>query len=290
MNEELSCTPPEIREIAQNTISNLIPAKSKHVYDKQYIKFEKWCREKKVTKITKNALLAHFELQRHNYKSSTLWSMYSMLRCSLNLHQNVDISKFNKLHALLKQASVGYVSKKSKILEEDNINKFIYEADNDLYLAMKVILIIGFNGACRRDELLNLSTDDIEFKQDSIIISLPKTKNYILRTFAITHTNWIELIKQYAKLRPTKTNHKRFFVTYRNSRCITSPIGINTMGKVSKNIAVYLKLPNPELFTGHCFRRSSATHLANRGGDLLTFKRHGGWKSSTVAEGYVDLH
>ncbi|KAK4875545.1 hypothetical protein RN001_011967 [Aquatica leii] len=142
MDEELSCTPPEIREIAQNTISNLIPTKSKHVYDKQYIKFEKWCREKKVTKITENALLAYFELQRHNYKSSTLWSMYSMLRCSLNLHQNVDISKFNKLHALLKQASVGYVPKKSKILEEDNINKFINEADNELYLAMKVNAIL----------------------------------------------------------------------------------------------------------------------------------------------------
>lgn len=142
MDEELSCTPPEIREIAQISISNLIPTKSKHVYDKQYIKFEKWCREKKVTKITENALLAYFELQRHNYKSSTLWSMYSMLRCSLNLHQNVDISKFNKLHALLKQASVGYVPKKSKILEEDNINKFINEADNELYLAMKVSIFI----------------------------------------------------------------------------------------------------------------------------------------------------
>ncbi|KAK4885519.1 hypothetical protein RN001_001790 [Aquatica leii] len=140
--------------------------------------------------------------------------MYSMLQCSLNLHQNVDISKFNKLHALLKQASVGYVPKKSKILEEDNINKFINEADNELYLAMKVVLIIGFNGACRRDELLNLSTNDIEFKQDSIIISIPKTKNNILHTFAITDTNWIELIKQYAKLRPIKTNHKIFFITY----------------------------------------------------------------------------
>ncbi|KAK4876477.1 hypothetical protein RN001_012899 [Aquatica leii] len=214
--------------------------------------------------------------------------MHSMLRCSLNLHQNIDISKFNKLHALLKQALVGYVPKKSKILEEDNINKFINEADNELYLAMKVILIIGFNSACRRDELLNLSTDDIEFKQDSIIISLPRTKNNILRTFAITDTNWIELIKEYAKLRPTETNQKTFFVTYRNGRCINSPIGINTIGKVSKNVAVYLKLPNPELFTGHCFQRSSATHLANRGGDLLTLKRHGGWKSSTVAEGYVD--
>ena len=53
-------------------------------------------------------------------------------------------------------------------------------------------------------------------------------------------------------------------------------------------IARFLKLPNPELYTGHCFRRSSVTQLANSGGDLTTIKRHGGWKSSTVAEGYID--
>ncbi|KAK4885819.1 hypothetical protein RN001_002090 [Aquatica leii] len=28
--------------------------------------------------------------------------------------------------------------------------------------------------------------------------------------------------------------------------------------------------------------------LANHGGDLVTLKRHGGWKSSTVAEGYIE--
>ncbi|KAJ8949139.1 hypothetical protein NQ318_012887 [Aromia moschata] len=36
------------------------------------------------------------------------------------------------------------------------------------------------------------------------------------------------------------------------------------------------------------FRRSSATLLVDSGGDLMTLKKHGGWKSSTVAEGYVD--
>lgn len=39
---------------------------------------------------------------------------------------------------------------------------------------------------------------------------------------------------------------------------------------------------------GHCFRRSSASLLADAGADLISIKRHGGWKSSTVAEGYMD--
>ena len=53
-----------------------------------------------------------------------------MLRSCLTIYKNVDISKFNKLQALLKQSSKGYEPKKSKISEEDDINKSIQEADN----------------------------------------------------------------------------------------------------------------------------------------------------------------
>jgi hypothetical protein len=65
------------------------------------------------------------------------------------------------------------------------------------------------------------------------------------------------------------------------------PVGINNIGSIPSKIATFLNLPNPSQYTGHCFRRSSATLLANRGGDLLNLKRHGGWKSGTVAESYV---
>ena len=57
---------------------------------------------------------------------------------------------------------------------------------------------------------------------------------------------------------------------------------------MSKTIASYLQLADPESYTGHSFRRSSATLLADSGADLVTLKRHGGWKSSTIAEGYVE--
>jgi integrase len=149
---------------------------------------------------------------------------------------------------------------------------------------------MGYDGACRREELVNITIDDIEFKQDLITVSIPRTKNYLPRLFAITDERWIFLTTKYFNLRPQKVTHRRFFLTFRQGKCVNSPIGINTMGKISKEIASFLRLPNPELYTGHCFRRSSATHLANHGGSLLTIKRHGGWKSSTVAESYVDAY
>ncbi|KAL7306274.1 hypothetical protein TKK_0001708 [Trichogramma kaykai] len=42
------------------------------------------------------------------------------------------------------------------------------------------------------------------------------------------------------------------------------------------------------IYTGHALRRSSATIAADLGADLITLKRLGKWKSSTVAEGYID--
>lgn len=147
---------------------------------------------------------------------------------------------------------------------------------------------MGYNGACRREEITNMLVDDIEFKDQIISVCIPKTKTYIPRQFIITDPVWVNLVKKYYCLRPNNVPHKRFFLQYRFGTCIKIPMGINIIGKAPRNIATYLKLPNPECFTGHCFRRSSATHLANSGGDLITVKRHGGWKSSAVAEGYID--
>ncbi|CAH1375728.1 unnamed protein product, partial [Tenebrio molitor] len=68
----------------------------------------------------------------------------------------------------------------------------------------------------------------------------------------------------------------------------TQPVGINTFGKIPSDIAKYLGLTNPHEYSGHTFRRSSATILVDAGGDILSLKRHGGWKSTTVAESYVE--
>ncbi|KAJ4447032.1 hypothetical protein ANN_09020 [Periplaneta americana] len=54
------------------------------------------------------------------------------------------------------------------------------------------------------------------------------------------------------------------------------------------NIATFLKLEDPDLYTGHDFRRTSATLLNNREGDTLTDESHGGWFYASVAEEYVE--
>lgn len=52
---------------------------------------------------------------------------------------------------------------------------------------------------------------------------------------------------------------------------------------MNKVIAMFLS--NPDQFTGHSFRRTSATLLADGGGDITDLKRHGGWKSPATVDG-----
>lgn len=139
MSDELSCTPPELRKTAQEAINNLLPKKSREVYEKDFQRFELWCTTHDVQVITENIMLAYFETLSKDKKSSTLWSAYSKLKACLNVHRNIDISKYSRLHAYLKTFSQGYTPKKSKVLDSDDIHRFIAEADDNTYLAIKVL-------------------------------------------------------------------------------------------------------------------------------------------------------
>jgi len=79
----------------------------------------------------------------------------------------------------------------------------------------------------------------------------------------------------------------RLFRSFRNGRYISTPLGKNTLAKVACKIATYLKLENPETFTGHTWRRSAATAFAESGASNQQMKRLGGWKSDSVVDGYV---
>lgn len=98
----------------------------------------------------------------------------------------------------------------------------------------------------------------------------------------------LQIYRKYANLRPIYVNHKTFFINYRKGKCSNQVVGVHTFANVPSIIAKYLNLPNTSSYTGHCFRRTSASLLADAGADILTLKRHGGWRSSTVAENYVE--
>ncbi|KAJ8975867.1 hypothetical protein NQ317_009652 [Molorchus minor] len=112
------------------------------------------------------------------------------------------------------------------------------KAPDDKYLMFKVVAVMGILGACRREELWQMSLNNIEDLGNTLVVNIPNSKTRVSRTFTIITETYIDLYR--------------------------------------------------ELYTGHCFRRTSARLLADSGANLCTIKRHGGWKSSSVAKGYLD--
>lgn len=149
------------------------------------------------------------------------------------------------------------------------------------------MLVIGIAGACRTDELCNMLIEHVDVRDDIIIITIPTSKNGSSRKFVVIEPLWIRVVKRYFKTRPIP-DLPRMFLGFRGGKCTRQNMGHNTISKMPQTIASFLKLKNCASYTGHTFRRTSATILAENGGDILTLKRHGGWKSSGVAEGYIE--
>lgn len=284
---------PESILSAANTASlNLLPAKSHQKYEKQYKHFESWCNSKGTNSVKEEVFLAYFADLQKTFQPNTLWSKYSMLKCVLQVKRNVDLSPYFKLTLFIKKQNVGYRPKKAKIFNKAEVSRFIEEAPDEIYLLIKVATIFGLARACRREELAKIMIDDIQDKENLVVVKIPDSKNNTSRNFVVSDEInkglYLQLIRKYTNLRKPCTQHKRFFVQYRQGACSTQCVGINSFGKMPSDIAAYLKLENPEQYTGHSFRRSSATMLADSGEGITNVKRLGGWKSTAVAESYID--
>lgn len=79
-DDEVSNTPPEIREAAKIASLNLLPEKSKKLYLSAYTSFMAWRESKNINSFSESILLVYFSELATKYKPSTLWAHYSMLR------------------------------------------------------------------------------------------------------------------------------------------------------------------------------------------------------------------
>ncbi|KAL7306260.1 hypothetical protein TKK_0001694 [Trichogramma kaykai] len=209
-----------------------------------------------------------------------------MFKTTISCFDNIKLNEYKKLITLLKKKNKGYLRKKSATFTKENVSKLLNEAPNNQYLGAKVFMIFSISGAVRRLEFINLLKKEVKEYDDVMVIDINNTKNDVLRSFTINGP-LMDICKKYINLRPITCSTDRFFIRYGKGFCYNQPIGINTFASMPKVIANYLQLPNSGEFTGHSFRRTSATLLVDAGVDITTLKRLGEWKSDAVAFGYI---
>lgn len=90
--EEYSCTPPEVCEAAYIASLDLLPKKSKTLYESCYKTFQDWEKTSNTKSCSERVLLAYFKKLAEKYKPSTLWSNYSMLKTTIKIYEKLDIT------------------------------------------------------------------------------------------------------------------------------------------------------------------------------------------------------
>lgn len=138
MNNFEEKLPADVEESAQKVVLNLLPSKSREIYECAYNRFINWCQEKNIKTYCETVLLAYFADLGKQLKPSSLWSQYSMVKATLSVKHGVEIEKFAKLRAFLKRNSDGYIPKKSRVLTSEQIEQFLRDAPDAKYLLMKV--------------------------------------------------------------------------------------------------------------------------------------------------------
>lgn len=111
-------------------------------------------------------------------------------------------------------------------------------------------------GACRCRELYTMKISDIRDLSSSFLVTIPTRKIKLQREFTIAG-NFYDIVKKYVNLRPSQTNLDSFFLNYLKGKCIQQNIGIHNFSRMGKQIASFLKKPNPEQYSGLAFCKSS---------------------------------
>ncbi|XP_050309956.1 uncharacterized protein LOC126745933 [Anthonomus grandis grandis] len=181
----ISETLPELTEAVNAASLELLPIKSRNKYNYAYSRFMDYRTNKNVTSFSENVVMAYFLELGSKINSSTLWANYSMLKATLAIRHDVDISEYSKLRAFLKQQAHAYKPKKSKIITKEEINKFIQDAPDKEYLMIKVAVIFGISGACTMDELVKMTLQDIQDLLSKLLVTIPDSKTNTSRSFIV---------------------------------------------------------------------------------------------------------
>lgn len=162
------------------------------------------------------------------------------------------------------------------------------------HYVIKLYVLFCYFGALRTCEAVGLRFTDVSESKEGLLVSIVRTKTDkagLGQTILIPNdSNSLRCARDIFNLYSSSISNKgRIWLKWSPSsqKFLNQPIGKNLLSKYANSVAIQLGKPNPENYTGHCFRVSAATALADAGASNLNLKRHGGWKSDSVAESYL---
>jgi len=306
-------------------MSDSYPTKSKIVYLKAFKAFERYLKSKNQwqpnTVPSDLHVLNYFHFLRHElkYAPTTLWSTYARINAVMKRVYGVSLNSYSRVSDILKSYDSGHVVKQDGIFTPQQIEDFVSDPQlsSKYWLVRKVVCLIGYYGGFRNVELKSLKFENCELDCMGYWFSFARAKQrgrVEETTVCIPRRqpDWIPVISDSSRMgldfdpaslidlylseiesdfqcsrEELKGDFFRATHGMKGQKFTQNPLGKNTIGRVGVQVATELCLPRPEIYTGHCWRRSCGTSASDSGVNVTTLMSMMGWSNPKTAMVYV---
>lgn len=161
-------------------------------------------------------------------------------------------------------------------------------------LRNNALLQIGFCGALRRSELVNIQWEHITFVPEGLVLLIPRSKTDQMgegQRCAIPYGNdtlcAVTALKNWCE----KVGIQSGFIfrgINQHEKLSLKPMTPRSVNLIIKSVAKACGLPDAEHFSGHSLRRGFATCASKKGAPFVTIMRHGRWRHEGTVLEYIE--
>ncbi len=196
------------------------------------------------------------------------------------------------------QRTHGKPKRKAKALRLEHLaemlNYLYAKPDSNKKLRDLAIVQVGFFGAFRRSELVNIQVTDLSWEPEGLIIHLPKSKTDqdgqgMTRAIPYGHDLVcpVNALKNWLSYSGIETGFV-FRPINRWDQVKIKALIPSAINDLLKSIGSACEFDFVLDLSSHSFRRGLSTSAAREGVDFESIKNQGGWKSDAMVSEYID--
>jgi integrase len=155
------------------------------------------------------------------------------------------------------------------------------------------LLQVGFFGALRRSELVNLKWEQLQWSSQGIEIMIPRSKTDQMGSgqsciipLGVKDLCAVTALKNWAKQANLQQGPVFRKIT-KNGKLANGAISAAQCNLILKNIAQRCHLPNAQAYSSHSLRRGFATLASQQGAPFQAIMRQGRWRHEATVLGYI---
>jgi integrase len=157
----------------------------------------------------------------------------------------------------------------------------------------KLVLLAGYHDGLRSSEILVLTWEYITLTDSGILVNVSHSKtdhagDGVVKVLPKFEKQAVSPYFHHSLCRDLfSVDYGRLFRRWICGQPTKILMGKTTIANIPRQIATFLGIKDPETYTGHALRVTLVTVLADSETNNLALKRHGRWKSDSIAEEYI---